>query len=299
VLHYGPREMLGHAARVAAIALAALSRPGADPEAQRTLGRAAFFHDVGLLYLAPEHGEETPSASLAQARVHRRHPVLGAQVAVELARTGVATGNLIALSHERSDGSGYPRALAGAALPPAAQALIFAEAGARFVGAQPDALRRFALSARIVPHEFPAPLVDWVVGCARARPIAKAPPAEGLADTGGALRTLHERIARLYVLFALPVGEPEAVRKQAALWLETVRALVGSLRRVGAEELFFEGAAAGPAADDERLELKALAEELADRLDGLRLQLEATQGEGPEFEGSSLLTQALAILAPA
>jgi HD domain len=95
--------------------------------AARELVVAARFHDVGKLQV-PEHILDKPGPlDEAEWKVMRRHAAWGADLLLD--RPGFeAVATLVRFHHERWDGRGYPRRLAGQRIPLASRILAVCDA---------------------------------------------------------------------------------------------------------------------------------------------------------------------------
>ena len=107
-----------HVRRVAAYALVLADAAGLDADLQRQVEHVALFHDIGKIHAALfdiVHDEH--ELSEADREAIATHPARGAEVLgpLEPFYPYLAVGVLS--HHERWDGSGYPRGLAGAAIP--------------------------------------------------------------------------------------------------------------------------------------------------------------------------------------
>jgi len=295
VLRHGDRDLLRHAAVVAGLSIAAVVRKGLGPQVQATVGRAALLHDVGFLYLDPAIAGAGPQVALEQARLQRSHPLLGAQVCTELAHTTPAISRLVATSHERLDGSGFPAGLSRQDLTDSSLALAFAEDCTRYLGVTPNGLQRAATRLRMLSHEFPEELMDWVLGLARELPLVEDPDATS-PGIEWELRRQHALIARLIVLFSLPVGEAAPVREEGSRWLASAASLRAVLYRTGAEAAFSQGISIAPESRQEAIELAALRDELHWRIGELHQRIEVARADRREFAASPMVNSALEIL---
>jgi response regulator RpfG family c-di-GMP phosphodiesterase/DNA-binding CsgD family transcriptional regulator len=116
---------LDHSRRVAALAAASAERCGLPKSDVRTIRRAALLHDIGKVGIsAGIWGKRSPLAEREWelVRLHPYHTERILSRSPALARLG----SLAALHHERLDGSGYYRGLAGGMLSPAARVLATA-----------------------------------------------------------------------------------------------------------------------------------------------------------------------------
>lgn len=111
------RYTAGHSRRVAAYSGLLAERLGLrDPEFLRLLEIGALLHDAGKIGVPDATLQKTGPLDEAEVRVMRRHPESGAALARGSdALEGAAP--IIAAHHERFDGKGYPRGLAGEAIP--------------------------------------------------------------------------------------------------------------------------------------------------------------------------------------
>jgi hemerythrin-like metal-binding protein len=295
VLRHAGTDRLAHAVRVAALALGAARTIALEPELLRVLARAALFHDVGELYLPPELFSGTGVRSPEQMRSIRSHPVLGAQVVVELARSGRTVAHLVATSHERLDGGGYPRGTAGADLSTPEQALQFAEAMATPLESGTNRLRRAAIAARLIRGEFEARMVNWFAGCARNREVE--PIDAGQADAAGQeLVQIHFVLTRMSDLLAAAEGEAAVVRDFAARWKARLEALLWVLHATGIAEIIACGGSIDPKDPAERIEMHVMAQELRFRIRDLRVSVELGRAGSPELGTSALVQQLLGAL---
>jgi putative nucleotidyltransferase with HDIG domain len=133
----------GHSRAVAALTDMVTRRLGLSDDERRTLHFAALLHDVGKLRLRPGL---LANGSLTQDEIElvRQHPVLGAEM-MRPVSTWVSLTSVIHTHHERWDGKGYPRGLAGSEIPLGGRIVAVAEA--------------FEAMTRQTPHK-PARTID-------------------------------------------------------------------------------------------------------------------------------------------
>ena len=103
---------LGHSPGVAALAAAAADAIGLGEEEGRTLHRAGLVHDVGRVGVPSGIWDRAGALSADQWERVRLHSYLGERV---LSRCGLLAPYAVVAGrhHERADGSGYHRGLAG------------------------------------------------------------------------------------------------------------------------------------------------------------------------------------------
>ncbi len=101
-----------HCDRVHAIAIGIAARLGFDEAALRDLGRAARVHDIGKLSISNRILDKPGPLTDAEFAKVREHPVLTEQILERVPSLG-SLARLASAHHERLDGCGYPRGLAG------------------------------------------------------------------------------------------------------------------------------------------------------------------------------------------
>lgn len=107
-----------HVRRVATYALVLADAAGLSASEQRAVERAALFHDIGKIHQAlfdiiHDDDELTPDDRRAIAT----HPARGARVLAPLSAFYPELSAAVLSHHERWDGTGYPRGLAGRRIP--------------------------------------------------------------------------------------------------------------------------------------------------------------------------------------
>lgn len=106
---------LGHSRGVAALAAAAAERLGLPEEDRKLLERAGAVHDLGRLGVSNAIWEKKGRLTEAEWERVRLHPYLTGRI-LSRVRGLEAIATIAVTHHERQDGSGYPRGLAGNAL---------------------------------------------------------------------------------------------------------------------------------------------------------------------------------------
>jgi HD-GYP domain-containing protein (c-di-GMP phosphodiesterase class II) len=121
-------ETGAHVRRVAHYALILAKACGADDALQHEIERVALFHDIGKIHEALfDIIHEGTRLSADERRAIATHPARGAAVLAPLADfyPGLPAGVLA--HHERWDGTGYPRGLAGTRIPYPARVVALAD----------------------------------------------------------------------------------------------------------------------------------------------------------------------------
>lgn len=121
-------ETARHSRRVAAYALLLADELGIRATSERdALSQAAVLHDIGKIGVPDRILLKESGLSDDEWPVIRRHPELGAALVGDLSWLRAAR-ELILAHHERWDGHGYPRGLAGAEIPFGARVFAVADA---------------------------------------------------------------------------------------------------------------------------------------------------------------------------
>ncbi len=118
---------IGHSRGVADLAAAAARVSGLPEDAVVTLRRAGLVHDFGRLGVSNAIWDKRGPLTQAELERVRLHPYLTERM-LAFSPALAPLGALAVQHHERLDGSGYPRGLAGNAITPAGRLLAAADA---------------------------------------------------------------------------------------------------------------------------------------------------------------------------
>jgi HD-GYP domain-containing protein (c-di-GMP phosphodiesterase class II) len=129
-----------------------------------TLAAAALLHDLGVLHMDPAWDDPDNKVVGAQRKHLVAHPI-SAMLMIRDTRAYPRSAEVAVLEHhERMDGSGYPRALAGADITPMGRILLLAEVVAAFYEKYDDMpAQRLSLMLRLNHRKFPSALVAFVL----------------------------------------------------------------------------------------------------------------------------------------
>lgn len=116
----------GHTLRVARLAVRIGEQLGLPPEDLRALAQGGMLHDVGKIRIPHQMLNKPGPLTDEERAIIQRHPEDGYQMAVGLG-TLAAELDVIRHHHERWDGQGYPKGLAGEAIPLLARVLSVAD----------------------------------------------------------------------------------------------------------------------------------------------------------------------------
>jgi hypothetical protein len=127
-----------------------------------------LVHDAGELYIDPAILQSPQRLNTEQWRHVAAHPVIAARVLREMPGAGPAVADAVLCHHERLDGFGYPRGLAGTRLPMPGQLLAAAEMLMGIIELDRGAGEQASVALKLIPGEFSRPLVDRVTRVAAA-----------------------------------------------------------------------------------------------------------------------------------
>jgi cyclic di-GMP phosphodiesterase len=127
MLQLHERDGRGHALRVARLAVAMADEIGLDDARLRQLEQGALLHDIGKLRMPASILSKPAPLDEDEWRVMRTHPQEGYDLLSRQPRFA-DIADIVLHHHEAFDGSGYPRGLAGEAIPHQARILSVADA---------------------------------------------------------------------------------------------------------------------------------------------------------------------------
>lgn len=109
-------ETLQHAIRVSRVALLIGERAGLDADQLETLRVGATLHDIGKILIPHNIVMKPGPLDGREWAIMKQHPQLGWELLSPFEELA-APGEIVRSHHERFDGAGYPRGLAGTAIP--------------------------------------------------------------------------------------------------------------------------------------------------------------------------------------
>ena len=129
-----------------------------------TLAAAALLHDLGVLHMDPAWDDPDNKVVGVQRKHLVAHPI-SAMLMIRDTQAYPRSAEVAVLEHhERMDGSGYPRALAGADITPMGRILLLAEVVAAFYEKYDDMpAQRLSLVLQLNHRKFPSALVAFIL----------------------------------------------------------------------------------------------------------------------------------------
>jgi HD-GYP domain-containing protein (c-di-GMP phosphodiesterase class II) len=119
-------ELAAHCGRAGAIATEIASFMGLSTERIDLLDTGARLHDIGKIFISRAILDKPGPLDDAEWSELRRHPLMGYELVRDEVQDRIA--EIVLTHHERFDGTGYPRGLAGHATPIEARILQAADA---------------------------------------------------------------------------------------------------------------------------------------------------------------------------
>jgi HD-GYP domain-containing protein (c-di-GMP phosphodiesterase class II) len=248
-------QLYEHSLKAVFVALFIGTRARFSERDLQVLATAALLHDIGMMHADPSlYDAEKPLDSAGRRNLHA-HPVVGQLIAQRETALSPAVATAIVQHHERLDGSGYPRGLAGEAIGKCGRVLMLVEIVLAMLerqGEHPEL--GLSLILRLNRRSFDAGLAAVVLAA-----LPRLALTEGEAS-GQCIE--YQRVAELIDAWPKLCGSmPPAAGDPAA---EFISARIGRLRRELAEGGFGNPQAAALAAHSEPVvyaEMAALARE--------------------------------------
>jgi HD-GYP domain-containing protein (c-di-GMP phosphodiesterase class II) len=174
--------LLAHSVRMMLVALYLGVRSGWGERECVPLAAAALLHDIGVLHMDPVWGDPEQKITGAGRKHLVAHPVTAMLIVRAQQAYPRSVSEAVLEHHERMDGTGYPRSLAGDRISPMGRILLLAEVAAAFFEKYTDQpAQRLSLMLRLNHRKFPAALValmmpllaDGAAPCADPQPLQR------------------------------------------------------------------------------------------------------------------------------
>jgi HD-GYP domain-containing protein (c-di-GMP phosphodiesterase class II) len=157
-------ELFRHSLQMMLVALFLGIKNGMSERDCVPLAAAALLHDVGVLYMAPAWRDPQNKVTGIERKHLVAHPITAMLMVRDAQVYSRAVEDAVLEHHERMDGTGYPRGLAGAQISPLGRILMLAEMVAAFYEKAIDMpAQQLSLALRLNHRKFPADLVAHVL----------------------------------------------------------------------------------------------------------------------------------------
>jgi len=174
-------ELHSHSAHVAELTDGVARRLGlAGPDLSDAV-RAAELHDIGKVAIPYSLLHKRGPLDEHEWKLMRHHPIVGASI-LSAAPALARVAEIVGATHERHDGSGYPRGLAGEEIPLASQIVFVCDSFDAMISDRPFGEAKSDVAAlrelrRCAGAQFDPRVVDAFVTEHAARRAARAPVA--------------------------------------------------------------------------------------------------------------------------
>jgi hypothetical protein len=271
-----------HAVSAMALAGALAAADGGAPEIRNAM-LCGLLHDLGEMYIAPEHGEAEADRMLDTLSYRQLvvHPHVGYLLVHQLTDYPGVVARAVAEHHERLDGSGYPHALMAEAMSPLGRLLAVTEAALNALHGEFGHLMHASVALRAVPGEFD---LRWVGGVSRA--ASEQPPLQPVMEP----TEIHARLGALDAVLRVAACNVAALAARAnAPTLKGALALGDFMLerlRAGWNESGLWGQHVATGA--EAAEVEALEDQLYFRLRAVQRAMELHAGELSDDDADAL-----------
>lgn len=194
-----------------------------------SLAAAGLLHDIGELYIQPEFRRPTRQLTPEEWKHIAAHPRIGQLVIEETTHFPRSIANAVAEHHERPNGFGYPKQLAGERISRVGKVLLMSELLCG-IFTKPDKLEeRACLAVKVIPGEYPADIVSLIMALRRDTGALAGHAVE--ADRRAAVIAHAQRIEQALSTALARVATPPPQGKPAApALIERVQERLSMLR---------------------------------------------------------------------
>ena len=233
IIERGGKAALEHSVTVSLLSICLAKKLGLSHTDQTVVALAGLLHDIGELYIDPEYLHTQRRLYPHEWRHVVVHPRIGQVLISGLENYPASVAQAVFEHHERFDGGGYPRQVAGSSISPAGQVVSVAEMISGVFLNQDKPLERAELALKILPGEFAHELVS-VVSVAMQSSRAEVDADNSAVIVGEErvqVRDLHDRIAAV-LQAGQELSDADAVRsKQARQLVSEVLRRTTSIQR--------------------------------------------------------------------
>jgi HD-GYP domain-containing protein (c-di-GMP phosphodiesterase class II) len=254
IIERGGKAALEHSVMVSLLSICLARKFGLSMTDQTVVALAGLLHDIGELYIDPEYLHSNRRLYPHEWRHVVVHPRIGQMLISGLENYPASVAQAVYEHHERFDGSGYPRQVAGNSISAAGQVISVAEMISGIFLNKDKPLQRADLALKILPGEFARELGAVVsVAMQSARGDGPLQPDETGVPTGeerGRVQALFDRIESVRRMGQELIDKPELKSKTSQQLLQDVERRITTIQRafsstgldlcLDAESRFFE-----------------------------------------------------------
>lgn len=215
-----------------ALLCAHLVREGGAPGHDVTMAAAAgLLHDLGMLHIEPDLLAPGNTLVGDQRRPLYAHSLTSSILLGRFHEYPRDVARAVLEHHERMDGSGYPRALAGEHISPLGRVLSLAEVVTAMFGLdRPYPAQRVGLLLRMSPRRYDPLLVPSIHRMLRALPVASdlpvVPIGESIERLRGLSGLLTEGQAGVMACASPSAGPGSSILQAVAAQIETLQRML-------------------------------------------------------------------------
>lgn len=152
--HATKPQVFDHAVRGMALAGAMQASVNTDPYELRMALLGGLLHDMGEMYLHPQHLDGSEPLDTSSYRHMVTHPRIGELLLATMTDYPAALARAVGEHHERLDGNGYPMRRSRDAMSPLGRLLSAVEIILAITAAPAAPLTRASFALQMIPSEF-------------------------------------------------------------------------------------------------------------------------------------------------
>ena len=227
----GGQEALTHSVMVSLLSICLAKKLGLTLHDQNTLALAGLLHDIGELYIDPVYMDPKKILMPHEWCHIVVHPRVGQMLIGQLEDCSPAVALAVAEHHERFDGAGYPRQLAGKNISACGQILSVAEMISGVLTKKDCPLERAELALKIIPSEHAHQIVSAISSTfRRTRRVVSASQEIPSDEANQRAKVLFNHIAtvvevgnKMNELKAIRSNQAKQLLSQSVKRLQTIR----------------------------------------------------------------------------
>ena len=234
IIERGGQSALEHSVMVSLLSICLARKFGLSMTDQTVVALAGLLHDIGELYIDPEYLQNNRRLYPHEWRHVVVHPRIGQMLISGLENYPASVAQAVYEHHERFDGGGYPRQIAGNSISPAGQVISVAEMIAGIFLDKDKPLQRAELALKILPGEFARELgavVSVAMQSARGDGQSNDESGEPTGEERNRVQAMYDRIVSVQKLGQeLLDGEGLKSKKARQMLADMERRMIGIRR---------------------------------------------------------------------